>query len=295
MKWYRTTFLVALAGCVALFALLLSSKLNGVAASREVTFAATHAQVDLITPRVWLPSIYTPRVPTILTLQSTSSQLFARQGQMTVIAGTTVDTFGPLVNYPITFRASGGQIKTPTALTNASGIATTTLQIDNALIYTLNSATSSLVVTATAGMISNTLSIALMLLSCDDIEDKNDGPAQDTGRVSLNAACTGSFQNEPVAGDPSTSNDFYRLDLTTSGKIYVTLRGIPAGADYDLQLFRRVGNDFSQLAGSGNIGNADEELSPLDVGTGTYYVRVYLRTKASLPAQNTYFLAVGVD
>jgi hypothetical protein len=294
MKWYRTTFIVALAGCVALFALLLWNKLNFATAIEEVTFASTHAQADSLTDRAWLPILYRPREPTTLAMHSTQSQLLARRGQMTIITGTALDNRGPLEDYPVAFSASAGQVITPTARTDGSGVATTTLQIDNAAIYTINNTTYPVVVTATSGLISSTLSITLTPLSCDDIEDRNDGTAQ-AGKVSLNAACVGSFQDEQVADDPNTSNDYYRLDLTTSGKLHVTLRGIPAGANYDLQLFRQVGNDFSQLAGSGNVGNADEELSPQYVGSGIYYVRVYLRTKASLPAQNTYILAVGVD
>jgi hypothetical protein len=273
-----------------LVAMLPSDKLNATGSVGSVTFASTRAQVDLPTYRTWLAILYRSREPTSLTLQSTQGQLSARLGEKTVISAMPADRRGALVDEPVAFGASSGQVMPPSARTNASGVATTTLQLDDVAIHTINRITYPLTVTATSGLISGTLSVTLVPLPCDD---RNVGPALDTGRVSLNAACVGSFTPDQVKSDTDQRHDWYRLDATTNGTIHVTLRGIPAGADYDLGFFSRVGNVFSRLASSSQGGNADEELRSPVVAGSLYYVEVALSTASE--TQNTYILAVSMD
>ncbi|MFL5807448.1 MAG: pre-peptidase C-terminal domain-containing protein [Roseiflexaceae bacterium] len=227
-------------------------------------------------------------------VRSTESQLIARHGQTSVITTIVTDNQGLLTDYPIEFVANLGQVVTPTAITDDSGVATTTLEIDSTAIRTINHATYPLTVTAKSGMITGTVSLTLVAIPCDDIEEKNDGPSPDTGMVEVNTACIGSLQDDEPNNSPLGDDDYYRLDLTSPGTILVTLRGIPQGANYDLQLLKFDDNPPINL-GSARQGNADENLQLSGAQAGVYYIRVFLRQKASEPNQNTYILALVVE
>lgn len=70
----------------------------------------------------------------------------------------------------------------------------------------------------------------------------------------------------------ASDEDFYRLDVSTLGPIYVDLTSIPSHTDYDLQLYD---NDMRLLDGSYSGLNYDEYIGFQPTETGSYYVRVY--------------------
>jgi alpha-tubulin suppressor-like RCC1 family protein len=81
----------------------------------------------------------------------------------------------------------------------------------------------------------------------------------------------------------STDEDWFVLDTTKTGKLNITLKNIPMGCDYDLEVFK---DDFiTPIDGSYSCTNYDEKITRLINETGKYYIRVYHATgsNASVP------------
>ena len=69
-----------------------------------------------------------------------------------------------------------------------------------------------------------------------------------------------------------SDEDYYRLNITTLGNIVVDLTNIPAGTDYDLELY----DGSYRLAGySWRGSNHDEHIVFSPIRTGSYYLKVY--------------------
>ncbi len=86
----------------------------------------------------------------------------------------------------------------------------------------------------------------------------------------------------------SDREDFFYLRTLATGTIQVTLKNIPAQANYDLFLYS---NDKSLLGSSTNVGSADETISG-SFPAGTYYIRVH-KDISSLPSSEPYLLLVS--
>jgi hypothetical protein len=298
MKWHRSTFSTALACSLILLAIVSLSMLKPAAAKDELKFFQGRAQIDPLPPMMWFPIIFRPREAETIIVQSSESQLLAQLGQATTITAIVTDSQGLLADYPVTFGTTAGRVVTPTTTTDASGVVTTTLEIEKTAISTINRATYPLTVTVTSGIITNTASIMLTALQCDDIEDRNDGPSADAGKITINTACVGSLQNDEPDDPRGGDDDYYQLNLTSPGVLLVTVRGIPQMADYDLQLFQLVDTMLISRAESARPRNADETLLPVNAESGIYYIRVILDQKAPSDFEedkNTYILAVVVD
>jgi hypothetical protein len=82
-------------------------------------------------------------------------------------------------------------------------------------------------------------------------------------------------------------NDYYRLEITTGGSITITLTTLPA--NYDLALI----NGGVTIASSTNNSTTSETITT-NVGTGTYYVRVYPRNNGAWNASLCYTLNAGI-
>lgn len=70
----------------------------------------------------------------------------------------------------------------------------------------------------------------------------------------------------------ATDTDYYRFDITETGPIIVELTNIPAGTDYDLELYD---SNQTLVGGSWMGGNQNERIVFQPARTGRYYVRVY--------------------
>jgi len=100
--------------------------------------------------------------------------------------------------------------------------------------------------------------------------EPNDTSAQANGPIISDQTCYGTL---PV-GD---TNDYYYLDLSTSGSVELWLTYIPSGCDYDLVL-RDTG--LNLVGYSGNIGDANEHILAGALSPARYYVQVYHRSTA---------------
>lgn len=80
--------------------------------------------------------------------------------------------------------------------------------------------------------------------------------------------------NTSVSGtiNITTDDDWYVIDTTETGKLTVSLEGIPSGCDYDISVYD---NTISYVGGSYNSGNTKEKANILIGNTGKYYIRVY--------------------
>ncbi|HEY9062700.1 MAG TPA: S8 family serine peptidase [Pseudobacteroides sp.] len=87
----------------------------------------------------------------------------------------------------------------------------------------------------------------------------------------------------------NTDEDWFVLDTLKVGKLAMTMKSIPTGCDYDMQVYNSSG---SLLGGSYSSGNQDESLGTIITVPGKYYVRVYSYTGSS--STDTYELKVGV-
>jgi hypothetical protein len=71
---------------------------------------------------------------------------------------------------------------------------------------------------------------------------------------------------------PSDWEDFFYFTTPAAGTAQITLKDIPADADYELYLYA---NDKSLVASSTNVGSADEMVSVQSLPAGTYYIRIH--------------------
>lgn len=107
----------------------------------------------------------------------------------------------------------------------------------------------------------------------------------------VNAVCLGSLQEEGIDFD---GDDFYKFTLEQPGTLTVFLRGIPDGANYDIEL--RNGDGFAEnfMMASSLPDNNDESITLSSLSADTYYVLVRQKVK-SQTATNEYFLGVRVE
>ena len=109
--------------------------------------------------------------------------------------------------------------------------------------------------------------------------------------VSTNRTISGAATiplNTDVNGtiDVKGDNDYYQFNISTGGTITLSLTTLPA--DYQLALLNSSG---TLLQSSVNSGTASESISAT-VAAGTYYTRVYPRTKGAFNAASCYTLNV---
>jgi hypothetical protein len=90
----------------------------------------------------------------------------------------------------------------------------------------------------------------------------------------------------------SADNDYdaYYFDITTTDDIQVSLTNIPAGADYELELYDA---SYNRVAGSYNIWNNNEYISYSPLSTGRYFVVVY--PDYGYSSSYSYYLRVAFD
>lgn len=65
--------------------------------------------------------------------------------------------------------------------------------------------------------------------------------------------------------------DYYKLTLSSGGRVSISLANIPSGTNYDLELYN---SSNSKLAGSNNTGTTNENISQA-LQSGTYYIKVF--------------------
>lgn len=109
--------------------------------------------------------------------------------------------------------------------------------------------------------------------------------------VSTNGSTSGAATiplNTDVFGliNVRNDNDYYKFVITTGGTITMSLTTLPA--DYNLSLLNSSG---TVLQSSTNSGTASETINR-SVTAGTYYVKVYPRSKQTFNASNCYKLRV---
>ena len=122
--------------------------------------------------------------------------------------------------------------------------------------------------------------------------------------AAVGGACPGSYDAEPNGSTGQAQsiplntdikgtigvrndNDYYRLNITNSGTITISLTTLPA--NYDLALLSSGG---TVLATSASNGTANETINTT-VGAGTYYIRVYPRNNGAWNAGSCYTLNAG--
>jgi photosystem II stability/assembly factor-like uncharacterized protein len=66
--------------------------------------------------------------------------------------------------------------------------------------------------------------------------------------------------------------DWYRFNVSTLGPVTINLDNIPAGADYDLELYSGSGQ---LIGGSWWSGNTAEQIQFYPTQTGDYYIKIY--------------------
>lgn len=138
--------------------------------------------------------------------------------------------------------------------------------------------------TPTAELTSSTVYLPLVtnsMAACNDSED-NDIPAQAKPLNSLGSSCLGSLEDDPVGED-----DYYTVTLNPGQSIAIEVTDMPAGADYDLLLYR--GMDL--VASSNEQGTTNERISYTNTSSvaTTYVIRINSYAKSATSA-NTYVL-----
>jgi subtilisin family serine protease len=83
--------------------------------------------------------------------------------------------------------------------------------------------------------------------------------------------------------------DWFVLDTTKTGKLAATMKSIPSGCDYDMQVYDANG---ILLGGSYTGGNQDEKFDSMITTPGKYYLCVYSYIGSS--STDTYELKAGV-
>lgn len=214
--------------------------------------------------------------PASLELSASPPSLSTQLDNESTLSVTVRDSNGNLVpNQPVTFQSTFGTLNPERATTNSNGVATS--RLSNPDLYVGSSS-----ISAQAGDVSASSAVNFVSVACNDVED-NDTLAQSSTFDSLNAACTGSLEDDAQEGD-----DYYHFELVESQPLHVTLRDMPNGANYNLQLFN---GSQQAIAASTNKGNADEEIVLSSQPVGRYYVRINQKTKAA--KANQYTLAVS--
>jgi hypothetical protein len=79
------------------------------------------------------------------------------------------------------------------------------------------------------------------------------------------------FAGKAAAVSVSGDLDFWLLDVTVAGSLYVDCYFTHAEGDIDIVLYDSA---YNELAGSYGIAD-DEYIGPISVGPGLYYVEVY--------------------
>jgi hypothetical protein len=88
-------------------------------------------------------------------------------------------------------------------------------------------------------------------------------------------------------------SDYFYIDISTTNAINVYLTNIPAGADYDLYLYRNPADDPNNPAAESEGTGSSETISSYSPpATGRYYIRVYGRSGSST---SPYSLRVTYD
>jgi len=87
----------------------------------------------------------------------------------------------------------------------------------------------------------------------------------------------------------NTDEDWFVLDTTKIGKFAVTMKSIPLGCDYDIQVYDASG---TLLGGSYSGDNQDEKFDGIITTPGKYFVRVYSYTSSN--PTDTYEIKAGV-
>ncbi|HEY9060732.1 MAG TPA: S8 family serine peptidase [Pseudobacteroides sp.] len=87
----------------------------------------------------------------------------------------------------------------------------------------------------------------------------------------------------------NTDEDWFVLDTIKTGKLDITMKSIPSGCDYDIQVYDTNG---TVLGGSYSGGNQDEKIDSIVTLPGKYFVRVYSYTGSN--STDTYELKAGV-
>jgi hypothetical protein len=123
-----------------------------------------------------------------------------------------------------------------------------------------------------------TTGAAVTCPGASDVSTNN--TAAGAAQIDLNTDVYGTIG---VKGD----NDYYKLVITNSGTITISLTTLPA--DYQLSLLSSNGSTI--LQSSTNTGSASESITT-DIVAGTYYVRVYPRNNGAVNAGNCYTLRV---
>lgn len=96
-------------------------------------------------------------------------------------------------------------------------------------------------------------------------------PNNNSGNATTNPIiCQDSVLNGSIpAGDPG---DYYRFVLTGNANVTVQLFSISQGSDFDLYLYN---SSLGLLGSSTNNGNANEQVGPVSLTPGTYFIRLY--------------------
>lgn len=87
----------------------------------------------------------------------------------------------------------------------------------------------------------------------------------------------------------NTDEDWFVIDITETGKLSITLKNIPAGCDYELEVYNSnlIKKYFSYASG-----NNDEKIDKIIDTSGRYYIRVYSYSGAN--SVENYELKVSV-
>ncbi len=90
---------------------------------------------------------------------------------------------------------------------------------------------------------------------------------------------TGSYGDS--IGGVSNPNGYYKFSLSTASVLNLSLTGLNAGTNADLQVIKdtdgngAISSQSEILTASVNLGNADELISNLSLASGTYFIRVF--------------------
>jgi hypothetical protein len=87
----------------------------------------------------------------------------------------------------------------------------------------------------------------------------------------------------------NADEDWFVLDTTKTGKLDVSMKGIPSGCDYDMQVYNK---DGVYLGGSFSSGAENEKVDSIITTSGKYYIRIYSYIGSS--STDTYELKAGV-
>ncbi|MCX7747527.1 MAG: S8 family serine peptidase, partial [Clostridia bacterium] len=118
----------------------------------------------------------------------------------------------------------------------------------------------------------------------NDLAPDSDEPNDSVGTAKQLAEDTARYPTLNI----NTDEDWYFIDTAKTGKLSVTMKSIPQGCDYDIQVYK----DGSMIGGSYVGSNGDEKVALLISSPGKYYIRVY--SYSGSHASDTYALKAGV-